>query len=430
MRNIGLRGTVAALSCVALGALAACGGPAAADELRGTAPYAPADPTEVPATEVEPVMIASEELGVHLMASAEPGANSVVSPASATIAFGMLAPGASGEGAEDMTRLLGADPDTAVRVVNAFVNRLSEWEGDPEGFDPEEIPDTPFLHIANRAVVDDEFEPKESYLDSLVTNFDAGVTQADLADPSTKAVFDEWVNHHTAGLIPESAMDPSDDLVLVLQNAVLFGAQWQQPFEEAQTTPRPFILGDGTSVDVDMMTQLAMAGYAEQDGWSAISLNYSEGLVALFFLPPAGTDPLEGDPAATASTLRELEGALAEAPPSSVQVTIPVIDTEAKTQILPVLSDLGYSAILQGTARPFDGIADAELFIGQATQQAILKVNEEGTVAAAVTEMGVGATSAPMVDHEFTADRPFIMTVVSPYYGWDLFQAAIRDPRN
>lgn len=426
------RATLALTCTIALGSLAACGGsPAsAAEELRGSASYEAVEPTEVPVHLVENVMVASEELGVQMMAAAEPGENTVVSPASATIAFAMLAPGASGEGAEELSRLLGADPDGAVQVVNAFMGRLAAWEGDPAGFDPEEIPETPFLHIANRVVVDHQFEPTETYLDALSRDFDAGMLKADLASQDTKPLFDAWVDEHTAGLIPESAIEPNDDLVLVLQNAVLFGARWEQVFDPNDTQPRPFTLADGESVEVEMMSQLANIAYAEKDGWSAISLRYSEGLVALFFLPPEGSDPLEGDPAETARTLRELERTVAEAPPSSVQVTIPVIDTAAKTQLTPVLQDLGYEAIFSGPSRPLDGIADAELFIGQAAQQAVLQVREEGTVAAAVTEIGVGATSMPVVDHEFTADRPFVMTVITPYFGWDLFQATIRDPRN
>nr|NLD41329.1 serpin family protein [Actinomycetales bacterium] len=424
------RATVAAVAALALVPLSACGGSAAeAEELRGSSSFEPVDPQSVPLATIESVRRASEELGVRMMAAGEEGANAVVSPASTTMAFAMLAPGASGEGEAELTRLLGAGPTEVTSAVGALRVRLGEWEGDPANFDPAEVPDAPFLHVANRAVIDDGFEVHADYLDALSRYSDAGITTADLAAAETKQILDEWVNHHTAGLVEESAVEPDPLLELVLQNAVLFGARWERVFDEQSTMRRPFTTGAGEVVEADAMHGLFDVAYAESDGWSAIALPYTDGFQAMFALPPEGTDPLEGDPAGTVAVLARLEAALRETAPAQVQVQIPVLDTSAESDIVPVLRDLGYSAIFDPAAQPFAGITDSELVVTGAAQQAVLRVNEEGTVAAAVTEVMAGATSLPTPAHEFVADRPFVMTVFELDYGWDIFQATIRDPR-
>ncbi|HZK05828.1 MAG TPA: serpin family protein [Actinomycetaceae bacterium] len=424
------RGTILGVA-VALGlaATAACGGGATAeDESRGTAAFEQLSPSDAPA--LYDVVATSNTTGFRLMELADPVANAVVSPASFTFAFAMLAPGASGDAVDEMTQMLGAPPADAVDAVNALMGVLAEWEGDVTAFDPEEIPETPFVHVANRVTIDDQFAVEEAYLDVLSQRFDAGLGSADLSSPAAKDLFDEWVQRHTAGLIEESALEPSEDLVLALQNAVLFAARWLDPFEEDATLPREFTPLDGAPFETEMMSGLKQnAAYAESGGWTAIALPYTEGFTAVFALPPEGADPMAQGHAAVASAVDSLKEQLAGVQRGSVQVTLPIVDTKSKLELLPALEAMGFSAILTGSARPFDGIAPVELEIGQAAQQAVLKVNEEGTVAAAVTEIGMDATSAPVVDHEFLADRPYLMVITEDSTGWDLFQAAIRDPR-
>ena len=65
--------------------------------------------------------------------------------------------------------------------------------------------------------------------------------------------------------------------------------------------------------------------------------------------------------------------------------------------------------------------------MGEAVEQATITVGEQGTVAAAVTEIGLSATGIPQEpEHRFVADRPFLMVVQETMTGWDLFQSVVR----
>ena len=70
-------------------------------------------------------------------------------------------------------------------------------------------------------------------------------------------------------------------------------------------------------------------------------------------------------------------------------------------------------------------------YVGQAWQQAVLQVDEEGTRAAAVTELGMMAGSARVEQPiQFVVDRPYLFVVADSGTGWPLFLASVLDPRS
>ena len=98
-----------------------------------------------------------------------------------------------------------------------------------------------------------------------------------------------------------------------------------------------------------------------------------------------------------------------------------------------VFDRIGIASTLCTAGADFTGIASASspLCVGQAQQQAVLRVAEEGTVAAAVTEIGVVFESAmPEPTETVDFDRPFLFTINHDATDWPLFQAANHDPRH
>ena len=73
----------------------------------------------------------------------------------------------------------------------------------------------------------------------------------------------------------------------------------------------------------------------------------------------------------------------------------------------------GYSGVAAGVDR-----------ISQVTHKAIVKVNEEGTVAAAVSAIAMPSSAPP----SFIVDRPFFFTIQDRETGAILFMGAIVDP--
>ncbi len=94
---------------------------------------------------------------------------------------------------------------------------------------------------------------------------------------------------------------------------------------------------------------------------------------------------------------------------------------------------MGLGRLLDPDTAGLDGLLVDPLglpFVGQAWQQAVLRVDEEGTRAAAVTEIGVAGGAAPAPEPvEFVVDRPYLFVVGDGETGLPLFLAAVLDPR-
>lgn len=387
---------------------------------------------------VDDVVAATQSLGLTMLdpttggGSVEPcppadyvaPVNSVVSPASLAVALAMVAEGAEGHTAQELDAALGAAGTERTDAYNALIAAVGEYDGDPGVAQDDDLPERPVLHLADQVVLDDGFTPKQNYLDALAAAFGAGVQRADLSTRDSKALLDAWVQEHSGGLIKESAIKPNPDLRLVLQNAVVLVAGWQTPMGDPHDAP--FRLPDGTQVRAEAVGAVLRVARAEHDGWTAVRLPYTEGFHADVVLPPEGTDPVPSGAVATA-----LDAALTAAEPMSVQVTMPTLDIETgAVDLHPAISAVGLCGLF--TDPDLAGISDdTDLVLAQAAQQAVLKVDGDGTVAAAVTEFGAEATSAgPVVDAMFIVDRPYGLRIAHSSTGWPLFLASISDPRH
>jgi len=78
----------------------------------------------------------------------------------------------------------------------------------------------------------------------------------------------------------------------------------------------------------------------------------------------------------------------------------------------------------------FSKIADVKpqnLYIAFVDHKAVIEVNEEGTVAAAATNVGISVTSMPMRT-PFIVDRPYMFVIRDNRSGTILFSGLITDP--
>lgn len=376
------------------------------------------------------VIAANDALGLTMLRTGGEAAgwegNTVISPFSAYVALSMLAAGARGGTASAFDSALGAPAEARADAVAALRGALLEYDGDPALAAQDELPETPLLHLADRVVLDDQLVPEDAYLDMLARRFDAGIETVDLGDPAAKQVLDEWVDRETGGLVPESAIEPDPDLRLVLQEAMVLAARWLQPFDPGLTGESPFEAPGGT---VSVETMRGSSGWAwtvtEMGDWTSVRMPYVEGFVADLVLPPEGTDPSGAD-TATLARLWAAEPATPDGP--LVVVSLPVLDLRARMlDLTPALEELGLGELLDSP--DLSGITTAEdLYVSQAVQQALLKLHEEGTVAAAVTEIGVAGSAAPTEIVEVNFDRPFLVRVAHADTNLTLFLAAIRDP--
>ena len=423
---------LAALAPTASALLASCSSSATGTPLTSTVTRETVSLDSV-RTSLADVVAACDDLGAqllgHLMAEA-PGTNILVCPLGLALALALVADGATDATTQGYDRLLGAGGRDRDRAWSAVQTALGRYDRSLDGFDPGKPPETPLVHVANHVVVVDreEVAVSQAYLDTVLRWFSAQVEKVpagDLADNLS-----EWADKNTAGLIKKTGVQVTGDTALVLQNALLFAAQWDTPFKAEDTREGTFTRADGSTTQTKFMHGTRIIPYAYGQGWAAVRLGYQggeldgQGLAMDVVLPNQGTSPADLPPATWAQASAALDQAAAGSDQNEVKIVLPKLDlTSGPVELLEMLKALGLDT------SSLDGIA-LGLSISQVVQQVRLLVDEEGTVAAALTEVGLTAGAAPDQSKpiDFVVDHPYVLRLRDLATGTTLVQAAIMGP--
>jgi serpin B len=423
----------AALGVAAALATTACGGGKDDDvagsnrtdqvvQVAGVSRLAP--PADAP---VGAVVTGMDAFAAQLFKAAKPDGNLVFSPLSIAYAFAMLRVGANGTSADELDQAFGF-PAGFAAAFNALSQALitggpaTPPPAPPTG-EVNPPPAPPVLAIANGLFTQQGASYGQPFLTTLTEQFGGELRTLDFGkiDEALEAI-NTWAADHTAGRIPEILQQLDPATVLVLANAVYLDADWVTPFDDAG--PAPFKVG-AAKVDVPTMSVETEVGYVKGDGFSAVELPYFGDRLAMRILVPEGSRK-PGD-LLTAKTM----SAAARTTKTQARVTMPKWDFGTGLDLKKLLPDLGVRSVFDPNGADLHGIvSDAQLFVDQAVHKANITVDELGTVASAVTALGVSVTSAPAQPPlEFTVDRPFAFVIVDTKTGAPVFVGQVTDPR-
>ena len=362
---------------------------------------------------------------LYRVLASNPG-NLFFSPHSISAALGMTSAGAAGETADQMSATLhfALTPERLHPVFNALTQAL-------ETPTTTEDVGTPFeLSIANSLWGQADFAFLPAFLDLLAENYDAGMNLVDFSADAEAArqTINAWVEEETRGKVRELiGQGVINNLTrLVLANAIYFKAGWVHPFEASATTPGPFTLLDGSTVDVPMMHQSERFAVADMDEYRAIELPYLGGGVSMLVLLPE-----EGQFEAVESRLsaEDIEAVVAALRPAQVALSLPKFAIETDFNLNEPLKALGMVDAFDIERADFSGMTGKpELYIGNVLHKAFVDVNEEGTEAAAATAVIMQLRSAPLETIEFRIDRPFLYLIRDEPTGAILFIGRLADP--
>ena len=351
--------------------------------------------------------------------------NALACPAGLALALAVLRVGAPDAAAPPSRGLVWSAAQRALRRFDA---------SDPEqlrNFDPGAIPDKPLLHVANQVLVIGELQPRREYLDAVARWYDAEIGRAPLTE--AKASLDAWAALHTGGLIRQSGIDVGPDTRLVVQNALLFAARWAAPFEAGDTVEgAPFTRADRSTSRADLMSRVGSFTLVTGPGWRALRLPYvddpSAGSATLamdIILPNKVVSPAGLPQSTWSEATRRLTAAQETGATASVRLRLPRLDLSSQpTDLTGVVGSLGARLDRPGG---LDHIAPG-LLVDQIVQQVRLIVAEEGTVAAALTEIACWMGAPADWEDDFIVDRPYVLRIVDQASGIALIEAAVLDP--
>ena len=345
--------------------------------------------------------------------------NPAISPLSAYFALAMVADGAAGDTLAEFCALLGCSAAELDALCAGLMQQFTDTAGSTE------------LSIANSAWIDtcEALVVEESWLNAIKAAMGAEVVSADLSTQEAVAAINAWVNEHTKGLIPSLREEPyQDDVMLVLLNA-----KWQSPFDANNTHTEDFTAANGKTVQAEFMQDWGCyRDYIELEGVRGTVLPYDDGKTAfLALLPEEGTDVR-----AFAATLdAERIGAHLSAVQESayLDLLLPKFTVETKFPMNDALKAMGLVQAFDPEKANFSAMGHAgedPLYIGNVLQKVKLIVDEEGTEAAAVTEviMARGCAMPENQPVELHFDRPFAYAVIDLATGVPLFQGVMENP--
>lgn len=332
------------------------------------------------------------------------GENLFYSPFSIGSVFTMLYAGASGD---TKTQLRNAfhflDNDTLHhQTYNALGLSVFDGEGN--------------LTSADSIWLQQNMAVKQDFLDTLSLNYGADVKTVDfVANPEVARVaINNWVSKQTYGLIPETLNKGSVNEMtrLVLVNTIYFLGRWLNVFSPETTDQAAFHLRNGTETTVAMMHQTKNHLYYRGNNLSVISRSYDDlQQKMVIILPDAGSfDSVENN-----LSRENLETILERMSTKTVTLSLPKFEIETSYNLSEKLKALGITDAFDDSLADFSGISDTSLFISFVIHKAVIKLDEEGTEAAAVTATGMATTALPQEYDEvtMTIDRPFFFFIMN-----------------
>ena len=346
----------------------------------------------------------NNDFAFRLMSKMNRGGDLILSPLSITYALGMLNNGAAGQTQQEINQVLGFG-QAGADAINQFCRKLLTESGT--------LDESVKVSIANTIFVNNHWgwQLKPDFVQKANDYYDAQPESRDFYDSQTVDVINQWASDHTEQMIKKVLDEVYPDYVSYLLNAIYFKGAWQNKFDETYTTPETFDHAGYTKElttfpTMHKMTELA---YAEDDDYQAVSLPYGNGAYTMTVLLPKPTGTKLVNTVPQVPTTTQYEQLCRTMEPTEVDLKLPRFETDTDERLEKVMSELGMPTAFTGQAE-FPDFCDVPTCIGLMKQVAKIKVNEEGTEAAAVTVVGELTSMVPR-NAKFYATRPFLYII-------------------
>jgi len=349
--------------------------------------------------------------------------NIVLSPLSAKLALAMTYNGAVGETKDAMASVLGLEGMSLEEANQQLGNLMTSLEQADEDV---------LLEIANSLWANQVYELRQDFVERCREWYEAEVSNLDFSDPESSEIINAWVKEQTHDKIEKIVDSLSNEIALILINAVYFNGKWRTQFDASLTEDGNFYLLDGSATTVPLMHQSGEYSYYENEDFQAVSLPYGEGqegrMSMYVILPHQGRDYGE-----FLSTLIEAnwEEWMDMFQAREGELALPRFKVEYKKELNDALIAMGMGpAFVGGLEDILTASGGGEAYISKVLQKTYIDVNEEGTEAAAVTEVECRIVSVHPEPPPFvmTVDRPFFFAIRDNQTGALLFMGSITNP--
>ena len=345
----------------------------------------------------------------------------IYSPLSITYVLGMVNDAATGQTEKELEETLGFH-EGGIQAVNDYCKKLID--GLPK------VDEKATLNIANAIFLNKNYKLKPQFTEDMQTYYDAKAEALDFSAPSTLDHINGWCNEKTNGMIPEILDEVDPDMVSYLLNAIYFKADWASKFDKKNTKEEDFTTEKGKT-KLPLMHQNVLISYIKNDTYSAISIPYGNCLYNMTVLLPENGKTTNDVIAEMAKDGWKV-GFTSLMSAYEVDLKLPRFETSSDTDelssddahgLIGLMSKMGINLAFDPGLAEIPNMCEAPVYIEMMRQKAKIKVNEEGSEAAAVTIAGMYEKAGPVEYPKatFHANRPFVYVIQEASSGVILF---------
>ena len=347
------------------------------------------------------LVTANNDFAFNLFRVADAQNSTILSPISITYALGMLNNGAAGETQAQINKVLGFG-ETGAEGINAFCKKMLT--------EAPNLDKSTKVLISNTIYMNKGYELKPLFVSKANDCYHAEPETRNFADGKTLDVINQWASDHTEKMIEKvldkDSFDPS--AISYLLNAIYFKGTWTEKFDKENTRDEAFMMETGEEKQLPIMHQEQEFYYAEDDDCQVLRLPYGNKAYSMTILLPK-----EG------KTVRDLVKTLNKDTweryqrigSAIVDVKLPRFESNTDLTLDKIMATLGMPNAFNPNLAQFPEFCNVPTYIDMMKQVARIKVNEEGTEAAAITVIFVKLANAAPRRVSFHATRPFLYII-------------------
>ena len=356
------------------------------------------------------------------------GKSFIYSPLSITYVLGMVNDAAAGQTEQELEQTLGFH-EGGIQAVNDYCKNLID--------NLPKVDEQVALNIANAIFVNkNKATLKAQYQQDMLNYYDAKAEALDFEAAGTLDHINGWCKEKTKDMIPTILDEVNPDAVSYLLNAIYFKADWASKFDQKNTKEETFNTENGKT-KLPLMHQNVLIQYAKNSIFSSVSIPYGNGEWSMIvMLPEEGktTDDIINNLASYGLTMYGFCGTMGDTYSAyEVDLKLPRYETSSDTDqiddnLIGLLQKMGIHLAFDSNFAEIPNMCESgDVYISKMRQKAKIKVNEEGSEAAAVTVAEIAYTTAfPPQPIEypkatFHANRPFVYVIREASSGVILF---------
>ena len=326
------------------------------------------------------------------------GKNVIISPLSIYQVLSLLSNGAKESTLSEMLSVLGSTSLDELNDINyKILSKISSFST---------------IDIANAVMT--RFKPLENFC-SVADKYLAPMESLESVEQ-----INEWCKEKTHGKIEKIIEQLSPETIMILLNAVYFKGEWINQFDKYFTKKLPFYNLSKNEIKVDTMLQIDHFRYFSNKEIQAIELPFQKDFMSAIIILPSEKIEINLFIKNNLAKKNYLTDIINKLDYAKVHLELPKFEVTFEETLNHIIKKLGMKKIFNSLEADLSGLYNRKgLFVSQVIHKTYLKVNEEGTEAAAVTLVEVDEAmmaGEEEIIHEMKVNRPFLFLLKN----WEL----------